>query len=76
MDKQLALKNAKYFIQETFFEETNHIDLNKPFTVRLGDKFYNADPNLEVFKEELLKLGYNMEQDPEYQHLYNISKIK
>ena len=74
MDKQLALKNAQDFINEIINNNTN-LNLDKPFVVKLDEEFTNADPNLEVFKEELNKLGFSISKDPEYKTIYNISKI-
>ena len=75
MDKQLALNNAQDFINEVIINNTN-LNLDKPFVVKLDEQFTNVDPNLEVFKEELNKLGFSISKDPEYKTIYNISKIK
>ena len=75
MDKQLALKNAQNFINEAIINNPN-LNLNEPFIVKLDEQFTNDDPNLEIFKEELNKLGFSISKDPEYKTIYNISKIK
>lgn len=74
MDKQKALKNAKDFINEIIINNTN-LDLNRPFIVKLGEQYTDVDPNLEIMKEELHKIGYSISKDPEHKTIYNISKL-
>lgn len=75
MDKQKALKNAKDFINDIFYSEHN-VNINEPFTTMLGKDFFEQDPDLDILKEELHKIGYSISKDPEHKTLWNISKIK
>lgn len=60
MNKQKALENAKEFIEYTFIKNIANHDLNKPIETIFSNNVLQHDPNLEVLKQELNKIGYKI----------------
>ena len=69
-----ALKRAKELIEFNFSEYAN-FDLNKPIEAHLGDNYLKDDPNLEVLKSELEKIGFTI-TPAETKNWFTITKIK
>ena len=69
-----ALERAKELIEFNFGEYAN-FDLNKPIEAHLGDNYLKDDPNLEVLKSELNKIGFTI-TPAESKNWYTITKIK
>lgn len=73
MNKDKALKFAKEYIKEAF-NPTFNFDLNKDLNVVFNQEILEDDPNLEILKSELNKVGFNISKT-ENSKTWTISKI-
>ena len=60
MNKEKALEIAKDFIEDTIND--NNSKNNEPTEVFFNDEILNDDPNLEILKNELIKIGYSLKE--------------
>lgn len=75
MNKEQALKNAKDFIKDMLASLENLTPTSET-TAFISNNVLNDDPNLEVLKSELNKIGYEIKQDnkPNWFIITKISK--
>ena len=73
MNKNEALNFANNFIDDIINTKTT-INLNKPFEAFYKDEILENDPNLEILKSELNKIGYDILKTDDI-HYWTISKI-
>lgn len=62
MNKTKALEFAKEYINDMLFSESK-IDISKPFTCHFSKEVFEDDPNLEILKKELNKIGYTISKE-------------
>lgn len=63
MSNTKALENAKEFIEINITQKLANYNLDRPINANFSDNFLKNDPNLEILKSELNKIGYNISQD-------------
>ena len=75
MNKSIALENAQDFIDTEIKQNIADFDLNKPLETCFSDEVLQADPNFEILKSELNKIGFKAEPTDK-PYWWIISKIK
>ena len=74
MNKKRALEVAKDFINNNITENLARHDLNKPMETIFSDKILKDDPDLEILKAELNKVGYTIAK-AERPNWWTVTKI-
>lgn len=75
MNKSIALENAQDFIETNIKQNIANFNLNEQVEACFSDKLLQADPNFEVLKYELNKIGFTAEPTNK-PNWWIISKIK
>lgn len=75
MNKKIALKNAKEFINDMLVDFPKQTNTSETIAF-ISDKILNDDPNLEVLKSELNKINLDITKDnrPNWFIITKISK--
>jgi len=74
MNNSKALENAKEFIEVNIIKNLANHNLNKPLDAIFSDKVLNEDPNLEILKSELNKIGFTINQNENEPNWWVITK--
>ena len=62
MNKERALELAKDFIEDTIVNNLANHNLNEPIDLFFNDNILENDPNLDILKNELSKVGYSLNE--------------
>lgn len=75
MNKKRALNNAREFIDINIIQNLANHNLNKPMDAIFSNEILEDDPNLEILKAELNKVGFDI-LPADRPNWWNVTKIK
>ncbi len=74
MDKEQAFLNAQEVIQNLILDQPE-LEPNQESSIFLSQKHYDADPNLEILKQELNKIGYSISKSQSSKVWWDLKKL-